>query len=134
MVDKVEVKEDAVEDIKSLSNAMSVKDLATLDKSDPTAAAALRSQMNWENDAKKLFKGESEEDRHKRELLAEMDARDGKAARERADAEARQAKAEEIKNLDESLGYLVQEQEDLKLRQAETANEIKRLQSLRKGG
>jgi hypothetical protein len=123
-----------VEDINSLSNKLSAKELAVLDKSDLERAISLRSQLSWEEDAKHIFRDEDIQRKRHEAMLAEMDARDNDEALKRRAEEAEKAKAEEIKNLDESLAYLVQEQEDLKLRQAETANEIKRLQSLRKGG
>jgi Skp family chaperone for outer membrane proteins len=90
--------------------------------------------MNWAEDAKRLFKGETEDEKRQRELLTAMDKLDAEASQKRrADDEAK-AKADELKNLDESLAYLTQEQEDLKVRQAEITGEIKRLQSLRKAG
>lgn len=123
-----------VEDLSNLSNKLPASELAKLDETDPVAAAALRSQANWERDSKTLFKEETADERARKQLISDMDARDAKEAIKRREDEAARAKADELARIDD----LVAEQEAIKARLTgeleACADELKRLAVLRKGG
>lgn len=127
-------KPELVEDLSSLSNKLTVEDLAKMDATDPVGAAAIRSQLNWARDSKVLFKEESAEEKARKQLLSDMDARDAEEAQKRREDETAKAKADELAKIDQ----LIQEQrakfDDLTDQAKACEAEIKRLNALKKAG
>lgn len=93
-------------DVSSLSLASyghTTESLAKLDETDPVAAANIRSQLAWLNDAKNIFVEEDAATKRRKQMLAdlsEIDARNAAEQRKRDEEKAaaeRKANAEALK-------------------------------------
>lgn len=108
-------------------------DLAAMDATSPERAAALRMQLNWEEDKANLFP-EEDRDKIKRERhLAALDAMDLAEAKRRSGELAAKIEAEEKANAASRVEELKARKAEIKSETATLDEEIKRLTKLAGG-
>lgn len=110
--------------------AMPKDELNKLDETDPSRAAAIRSQANWGADSAKMFKGPNEEEKTREENLRQMDELDAINREKLKTSEAAKAKAADIANRDKLLGDLKVQYDNLKAQAMHIRGEIERLEAL----
>lgn len=110
--------------------AMPKDELNKLDETDPSRAAAIRSQASWEADSAKMFKGPNEEEKAREENLRQMDELDAVNRENLKKSEAAKKKAEDIASRDKQLTDLRVQYENLKSQAMHIRGEIERLEAL----
>lgn len=105
----------------------SIEDLNKLDETDPTRAAAIRSQRNWENDAKSIFKGPNEEEVRRAKHIADMDALDAIERKRVRDENEERARIAELEGAAKGIADLDAEYEELKAKAKANRAERERL-------
>lgn len=94
---------------------------AALEAVDPVLDAHLRRQENWEKDAKEIFRGPTEDEQRRANLLNDLSAHDAEWAKERKlDAESR-AVAEKAQRAAELEAAIALNQSAISKAQAELA-------------
>jgi hypothetical protein len=108
-----------------------VVELASLDETDSARAAAIRRQESWNEDAKSIFKGPTEDQIRLEGHLKQLDEMDGIHRRERETQDAARRAAEELANADKLILDMKTEYENLKQRATVVKAEIERLEALK---
>lgn len=110
--------------------AMPKDELNALDATDPSRAAAIRSQASWAADSAKMFKGPNEEELTLAENLRQMDEMDAINREKLKNSEAAKAKAADIASRDKLLADLRVQYDNLKSQAMHIRGEIERLEAL----
>lgn len=121
----------AVQDVADFATmAMPKDELNALDATDPSRAAAIRSQASWAADSAKMFKGPNEDEKAREENLRQMDELDAINRENLKKSEAAKAKAEDIANRDRLLASYRVQYDNLKSQAMHIRGEIERLEAL----
>lgn len=119
------------EDLADISrSAISTEALNTLDETDSSRAAAIRSQANWATDSVKLFKGPDRDQLELAENLRQMDEMDAARHADQRKADAEKKRVDELAARAQTILDLNQEFDSLKQRAMNIKAEIARLEAL----